>query len=787
MKIIVKIIALFLFLVGVGLIIGGVKLLGAGGTPFYLAAGLATAIAGVLFWLKKPAGLWLVVATFIGNLLWSVSEVGFDYWGMVPRLSWMLFIGILTAISAPYILNGKGKKSATMAGGLLVAVSIVGVVQMFQVHGHVQYDLTERNIESSSSGQGNQWRYYGKNSYGTRFVDSDQINLSNVKDLEVAWTFRTGHIAGAGAEDQNTPLQIGDTVYVCTPYNKVVALDAGTGKEKWSFDPRIFNGNNENKVRNRCRGLGYYETKVSELSLAELSTKSNSCQQRIVLSTLDARLIQLDAHSGQKCQSFGNEGEVDLTTGMGKIDPYFYLPTSAPTVMGDKIVVGGWVWDNKSVDEPSGVVRAFDASTGELAWAWDLGDPNIKDYPEEGKTYTRTTPNVWSTPSFDDKLGLIYLPTGNQTPDYWGGKRSPESDAHSSSVVALDINTGTVRWKFQTTHHDLWDYDVASQPMLYDIPQADGSHVPALVQLTKRGQIFMLNRETGKPVSDVKELPAPGGAAEGDYTSPTQPHSVGMPVVGAEPLTEARMWGATVFDQLMCRIQFKQARYDGEFTPPNTTDSLQYPGNFGGFNWGSGTIDERRGLLIVPDIRMAQRVALVPAADVEKTRQELRPGESLAPQAGAPFAVRQGPLMSPLGIPCNQPPFGAMTAIDLVTKKIVWERPIGTIEDSVLPGGFVSPLAIELGMPPMAGPLSTASGLTFFAGTQDFYLRAYNAKNGQEVWKSRLPVGSNATPMSYIAPDGRQFIIINAGGAARTKNNRGDYIIAYALPKREKP
>lgn len=781
-KLAVQALGLFHVLVGLVLLVGGAYLIRLDGSAFYFCAGLALCVTGALFARRQPVALAVLTAIAIATVLWSVWEVGFDFWGLVPRLSWILVLCILASLVAPGLLQGRGKRASAAVCLVLVLFSAVGLLQMFEPHGQILDPVAERNLTPTSPGQGNQWTHYGKNSFGTRYVDAQQITPANVKDLEVAWTFRTGHVAGPGAEDQNTPLQIDGTLYACTPYNKVIAIDGETGAEKWSFDPDIFGGNNTNRSRNRCRGLAYVQAEPAPVaSNGSAEPAAALCRARIVLSTLDSRLIQLDAATGQVCTTFGKNGEVDLTIGMGHIEPYFYLPTSAPTVMRGKIIVGGWVWDNRSVDEPSGVVRAYDAMTGDLAWAWDLGNPDNSSYPEPGKTYTRTTPNVWSTPSFDDALGLIYLPTGNQTPDYWGGQRSPESEAHSSSVVALDIQTGKVRWKFQTTHHDLWDYDVSSQPLLYDIPTETGT-VPALIQLTKRGQIFVLNRQTGEPVTEVVERPVPGGADPSDWTAPTQPYSVGMPAVGAEPLTEKRMWGASIIDQMLCRIEFKRLRYEGEFTPPSTVESLQYPGNFGGFNWGSGAIDERRAILYATDIRMAQRYQLVPSADFDAVSRKLRTGESMARQAGTPFAIKQGPLMSPLGIPCNQPPFGTMTAIDLVGKKIVWQRPIGTIKDSALPGGFVSPLPVAIGMPPMAGPVATASGLVFFAGTQDYYLRAFDSKTGEEVWKSRLPVGSNATPMSYTAPSGRQFIVINAGGAARSPRDRGDYIIAYALP-----
>jgi quinate dehydrogenase (quinone) len=349
-------------------------------------------------------------------------------------------------------------------------------------------------------------------------------------------------------------------------------------------------------------------------------------------------------------------------------------------------------------------------------------------------------------------------------------------------VVALDINTGRLKWHFQTAHHDLWDYDLPSQPALYDIPDGKGGTTPALIQLTKRGQIFLLNRVTGEPIADVIEQPVPQHHQEGDWVSPTQPYSVGMPAIGAEPLSEAKMWGATFFDQLWCRIEFRKMRYEGEFTAPTTEKTLQYPGNYGGFNWGSASINEDTGYLFVNDIRMPQWLYYIPRADADA------PGaasshDGLHVQAGTPYGVTKNTFMSPLGIPCHQPPWGTMTAIDLQKRQIVWERPMSTLQDTAVAGGLKVNLPIPIGMPTMGGPLSTASGLVFFAGTQDYYLRALDAATGKELWKGRLPVGGQATPMTYISPEsGRQFVVIAAGGA-RQSPDRGDYIVAYSLPE----
>ena len=471
---------------------------------------------------------------------------------------------------------------------------------------------------------------------------------------------------------------------------------------------------------------------------------------------------------------------MDLTHGIGPIKKGFYFQTSTPTVIGNRVLIGGWVADNQEIAEPAGVVRAFDVITGELVWAWDLGNPAIDKLPPEGQTYTRGTPNVWSTPAFDPELGLVYLPTGNATPDYWGSHRSGQSELYSSSVVALDVATGKERWKFQTVHHDLWDYDVPSQPMLIDFPVAGGS-APALVQLTKRGQVFVLDRRTGKPLTRVVEVRVPSGAMPGEWTNPTQPYSVEMPTIGVERLTEKMMWGATPLDQLACRIAFKQLRYEGDFTPPGGKQaSLQYPGNAGGMNWGSGAFDARRGLLLVTDIRMPQSVRLVPTKQpgLQLSLARDRPPPSLKAVA---YKSENDWLVSPLSAPCQQPPHGMMTAIDVRTRQIVWQVPVGSAEESG-PLGVATGLPISIGTFGLGGPMTTAGGVTFHAATMDPYLRAYDNATGKVLWKGRLPVGVGGTPMSYVsAKSGKQYVVVSAGGA-RMRPAKGDYVVAYALP-----
>lgn len=764
---------------GLALAAGGVRLATLGGSWYYLITGVLLVAAGVQFVRLRISGFWLCALVFLGTVLWSLYEVGFDFWQSVPRLAPVLVMSMFALLALPSLSQGRLRKAGFAGAAAMAVVIVAGGAAMFVPHAVIDGVAKAADGPAPIEQGESRWQYYGRTPNGTRYAPFAQINKDNVAQLDVAWTFRTGEIAGVGSENQNTPTQIGDTVYVCTPRNKVFALDADTGEQKWVFDPQA-----DNKFWNRCRGVGFYEpaavaARVGD-SPASMPSPDGSCNQRIVLATVDSRLIQLDAKTGKLCAGFGKGGTVDLNQGMGPVNPRYYFQTSAPTVVRNLIVVGGFVADGREIDEPSGVVRAFSADTGELVWAWDLGNPNITKLPPEGQTYTRSTPNVWSTPSFDEKLGLIYLPTGNQTPDFLGTTRLKDSEAYSSAIVALDFTTGKERWKFQTVHHDLWDYDVPAQPALYDVPDGKGGTVPALIQVTKRGQIFMLDRRTGTPLAEVKELPAPQGAQKGEWLAKTQPYSVGMPAIGAEPLSEASMWGATWFDQMACRIQFKKLRYDGDFTPTTTDASLIYPGYAGGMNWGSVSIDEHNSLLIVNDLRIAHQVQLIPRAEADQRIAGSSHGVGLQPQKGSPFATDQRGFTSPLGIPCNAPAWGTFTAIDLKTRKIVWQRPAGTTRDVNLNGTKVG-LPVPLGMPTLGGPMTTSGGLTFYAGTQDYYLRAFDTLSGKELWKGRLPVGTQATPMTYVSPkSNQQFVVVTAGGS-RQSPDRGDYVVAYKL------
>ncbi|WP_110669802.1 membrane-bound PQQ-dependent dehydrogenase, glucose/quinate/shikimate family [Salinicola halophilus] len=824
MKIVAVVLGGVTALLGLGLLGGGVWLATLGGSPFYLLAGLLLAGAGIGLARGRAYGLWLALLTLALATAWALWEVGIDFWQLVPRLLVFLGIAMVFAALAPWMKRRSGaaalscKPAAALSVACLIALGAF-VAGMFQPHPTVEADdSASADVIRPDAGEssGEDWPAYGRSTTGERFAQFDQIDKDNVDQLEVAWTYRTGDMATGGAEYQVTPLKIDDTVYLCTPLSKVIALDATSGEEQWRFDP-------EPKVTEsvqgwkRCRGVGYADLGAqpsiadttaddSATSVEAASANSDSsspadgdradtalaanapqqCRRRIIETTIDARLLALDAETGELCRDFGNGGYVDLRDGLTPTPEASqngtYNVTSAPLVADGVIVVGGRLNDNLSVDEPSGVVRGFDAETGELLWAWDAARNTSEPLPP-GETYAPETPNFWGTAAYDPELGLAYFPTGNQTPDFWTGNRHDYSNEYNDAIVAVDMQTGEERWHFRTANIDQFDYDVSSQPILYDLPQQDGSTVPVLIQLTKRGEIFVLDRRNGEPVFPVEQRQVPTDGMPGMQIADTQPFSALS--VGTEPLTESDMWGATPFDQLYCRIQFKQMRWEGPFTPlSDEKRTLIYPGYYGGFNWGGGAIDASTGTLIVNDIRMAQWGQFIKQEVAEETGLEPSTEGEYSTQTGTPWGVERSMFVSPLGVPCFKPPFGTMTAIDLTNGQTKWQVPMGSIEDAPI-RGFVSGLHIPLGMPTMGGPLVTGGGLTFFHGTLDYYLRALDNDTGEELWRGRLPVGGQGAPMSYIGSDGRQYVVVVDGGATRTGSdeNRGDYVIAYALPK----
>ncbi|MCK0196743.1 membrane-bound PQQ-dependent dehydrogenase, glucose/quinate/shikimate family [Ancylobacter sp. 6x-1] len=776
----------WLFLLGAVIVLAGLFFLGGGaylawlgGSLYFVIAGIVLVLSGLLIARGRGTGAALFGLAFLGTCLWAYGEVGLHFWPLVSRLFAMAVGGVVVALSVPLLTRGKGARALGWLSAAVLAVGVAATaVSAFSPKGVIAATETPPPVvPAEKTAAPADWSAWGANVAGTRFAALDDITPANVNQLKVAWTAHTGELpksTGAGAEDQNTPLQIGDSLYVCTAYGTVISYDIDTGAEKW----RYVSGGTVPSWQ-RCRSVAYYDAakgmRVTPLAEGADATVS---PHRIFVPTVDARLIGLDADTGKPLANFGTDGIVDLKVGMGEVKPGYYQQTSTPLVAANLVIVGGRVADNNETGEPPGVVRAYDVITGDLVWAWDPGNPEVTREPLSPEGYTRGTPNVWSAMSYDAKLGLVYLPTGNATPDFWAGERTPEDDKWSSSIVAVNVSTGRPVWHFQTVHHDLWDFDVPAQPVLYDIPNGDGTTTPALAQVLKSGMIFLLNRETGEPIAKVEDRPVPQGHVAGERYSPTQPFSVGMPMIGNQTLTEKDMWGATPFDQLLCRIAFKGMRHEGVFTPPGMDRALQFPGSLGGMNWGSVSIDPTTSYMFVNDMRLGLANYMIPRADV-KGGSGIEMG--VVPQLGTPFGAMRERFLSQLGIPCQEPPFGTLSAIDLKTKKLVWQVPVGTVQDTG-PLGIKMGLPIPIGMPTLGPTLATQSGLVFIAGTQDFYLRAYDSRTGQEVWKARLPVGSQGGPMTYRSPKtGKQYIVVTAGGA-RQSPERGDYVIAYALP-----
>jgi quinoprotein glucose dehydrogenase len=614
------------------------------------------------------------------------------------------------------------------------------------------------------------WPAYGRDAGGARYAPLTQITPGNVMHLEEAWVYRTGDDltgtpAGRQAAFEATPILIDGTLYLSTQINRVIALDSETGAEKWVFDPK----------------LDFESGGFSEFTSRGVSTwKDPETGRRMIYhTTLDARLFALDAETGQLVTTFGDNGKIDLSKGVGEIKARgHYLVTSPPAVIDGLVITGSAVGDNGWVDSERGVVRAFDARTGKERWSWDPiprepSDPGWDTWEPEQAKITGGA-NAWSILAADEERGLVFIPTGSASPDYYGGERKGDN-LYANCVVALRAATGEVVWHFQVVHHDLWDYDVPAQPVLIDVT-IDGEKIPAVCQATKMGHVFFLHRETGEPLFPVEERPVPQTDVPGEQTAATQPFPVITPALVPHNLKPEDAWGLTPWDKGKVRERLETLRADGLFTPPSLQGSLHYPGVAGGTNWGGVAFDPVRELVIMNTSRVAFVVTLRPRDEFE---QEGRiPNVEQGSMRGTPYGMHREPLLSPWGLPGNPPPWGTLTAISTRTGEQVWESVLGTVRDLA-----PIPIPVKWGTPTMGGPIVTESGLTFIAATMDDYLRAFDTDSGKELWKGRLPAGGQATPMTYrLQEDGKQYVVICAGGHGRLGTKLGDYVIAYALP-----
>ena len=604
------------------------------------------------------------------------------------------------------------------------------------------------------------WPYYGHDAGGMRYSPLKEIGPQNVAQLRVAWTFHTGDISdGSGDRRRSgfeaTPILVDGALYISTPFNRILALDPATGTQRWAYDPKI--------DQTWDAGDGLINRGLATW-LDPARAANQPCHRRIFEATIDARLVAVDAVSGRPCEDFGKDGIVSLRDVPGFRSGWYHM-TSPPAVIDDVVVVGSAIDDNGRADMPSGVVRAFDVRTGKLRWSWDPLPPN------QGKAaWTTGAANAWSIMSVDPGRHLIFVPTGSASPDYFGGLR-PGDDKWANSVVALRAKDGSLAWGFQLVHHDLWDYDSASPPLLTTLKRG-GAEVPVVIQGNKTGFLYVLNRDTGKPVFPVEERPVPQSDVPGEVTSKTQPFPVAPPALAPQHVSADDAWGLTPEDREACRKELKSLRNEGIFTPPSIAGSLAIPGNIGGMTWSGYAFDPQHALLVTNTNNFPTKARVIPRAQFDEARRTGEKGEYTA-QAGAPYGMFRRPLLSPgLHLPCVPPPWGMLTAVDMNDGKIRWQVPLGSFAPGKIPDGVIS----------LGGPIVTAGGLVFIAGTVDPFLRAFDLETGKELWKAQLPTSAHATPITYEWK-GKQYVVIAAGGHAKVDQEpQGDAVVAFSLP-----
>ena len=789
--------ALILGLFGIAMVFGGIWLISLGGNWYYAIAGLLSLISAWFITKRSRKATFFFSILFLFTLVWTIVESGTDYWGWVPRFALMLVFAIVFSLLLPTIHPGASKKTAFSFTGLLVILfGIAGGLAFLPYHvtdaTNVPQNTDDQFTADTGKGLGHDlpstdWSVYGGNQSTSRYSTATQITPENVKNLQVAWQSTAGDVPTDNRWGvQNTPLKIGNLLYVCGYLNKVVALDAATGKKKWEFDPHITP--QSVPYTPSCRSMAYYQTPA-----ASPTVNTQNCAKRVIVGTLDARVIELDAMTGQRCQDFGQNGQVSITDDMGEVYHGYVAITSPPVVVRDTLVVAHTTVDGMRAFGPAGETKAYDVRTGKLKWVWDANDPE-NTTPRQGKDlYKRGSPDVWGPFTGDDKLGLVFLPVANASGDYYSSMRTANENKYSPSLTALDIETGKPRWSFQHTHNDVWDYDPGASPTLVDYPQKDGSKIPAIIFPTKNGETYVLNRETGKPLFGVEERPAPQGGVEPAARSKTQPYSL-FNSLAKPDLKPENMWGLTPLDQLVCRIQFAQADYRGRYTPPSLDKPIiDYPGYNGGTDWGGVSFDPSRGLIIANYNDMPNYTKLVSRKEADalgwKAREILNDPQAEAhaegagdPEEGVPVAVNvnAGWQLPFTGMLCKEPPYGGIRAIDIRDGRTVWDRPLGTARENG-PFGLPTGLPINIGTPNNGGSVITKSGLVFIAAATDNLFRAIDIKTGKTIWSIPLPAGGQAMPMVY-EQNGKEYIVITATGHHFMHTPRGNYVMAYALP-----
>ncbi|MBO0724081.1 MAG: pyrroloquinoline quinone-dependent dehydrogenase [Blastocatellia bacterium] len=669
------------------------------------------------------------------------------------------------------VRQDRQRKNRSWAPGILIVIALVALGSW--------ETFTHSSVAAGGAKQESDWPAYGRDPGGSRYSPLAQINRENVNSLKVAWTYRTGAAdvkasSGKNAAFEATPILVDGLLYLTTPYSRVIALDPSTGIEKWTYDPQV--------------NLGRYYSEMTSrgVSAWPATGDKRKVARRIFAGTLDARLIALDAATGKPCADFGENGQVDLKRDVRMVelgDYQNYQVTSPPAVIGDAIIVGSAIGDNLGVELERGVVRAYDARTGKLLWSWDPIPKNLNDPARrtwDGESANRTgAANAWSIISTDAELGLVFVPTSCPSPDFYGGERKGDN-RYANSVVALRAATGAVVWNFQVVHHDLWDYDVASQPMLINLKR-NGRDVPAVAVGTKMGMIFVLDRRNGKPIFPVEERPVPQTTVPGEQTSATQPFPASPRPLVPHRLKPEDAWGLTDKDRDACREKIASLRSEGIYTPPSLEGTVAIPGNGGGMNWSGMSFDPVRQLLITNTNNLPFLVKLIPRDKfnaMRETGEVNRFKGEFGRQMGTPYAMYREPLMSPSGVPCVAPPWGKLTAVDLKTGEIRWEAPLGLIPKLSLFGK--SSRFGEFGSPNLGGSMITAGGLAFIAAAMDDKLRAFDVETGKVIWEDQLQASAQAAPMTYSV-NGKQFVVICAGGHGKLDTKKGDHVVAFTL------
>lgn len=770
-------------ILGVVMTLGGTWLINLGGTWYYLLTGLGLIFSGIQLIRRRRSGAYAYFVVLLATAMWTLWESGMDFWGWIPRDGFLVLLGIGIALSMSR-LYPHSKPSLSIGIGSTLGVVFIGALALaFQPHNvyHSGQTLPLSNSEKDSLPSPDSiqpaahadWPAYGRSNAANRYSPLTQITPENVSQLKQSWVFHTGDLPNKRYGAETTPLKIDDRLYMCSASNVLIALNASTGKQLWRYDPKV--KTQSIPYTAACRGVAFY-TKSNQSNtdavaafnpdknmpyqpevshIAASAGSSGACKQRIIEGTLDGRLIAVDANTGKPCADFGEQGQVDITKGMGETPPGYVAITSAPTIVDGVVVTGHQVLDGQRRWAPSGVILGYDAITGKLRWAWDMVHPDRQGMPPKGETFARGTPNMWTTASGDEKLGLVYLPLGAPAGQYLSSSRRPAENKYSDSLVALDVTTGKPVWHFQSQKRGVWDYDLGSQASLVDFPTDEGK-VPALVLPTKQGDIYILDRRNGQPLTEIEHRQVPSGGVEPEQRAETQPFS-NYHTLRKNKLSAQDMWGLTPIDQLACRIQFHRANYQGIYTPPSSDRPwIEYPGYNGGSDWGGIAVDPNRGVIVANYNDIPNYDRMVPRPEAQKAGWKPRGQDDSSNQAGPEttgfphldtpygYTINAGWRMAFTELPCKEPPYGGIRAISLKTGNTLWDRQLGKASQNG-PFGLSSHLPIDIGTPNNGGAVITASGLIFVAAATDNLIRAIDLNDGKTLWTAELPAGGQAT------------------------------------------